>query len=117
MRLSLYRVSGDSMRPAFCEGDFVITWQTHRLKIGDVITVNHPRYGLIIKRISQIDRSSDLPSLTLNGDNRRLSTPSDALGVVSIEQVLGKVLWHIKQPKVGNCGLRSVNCKQINRTD
>jgi nickel-type superoxide dismutase maturation protease len=90
----LYKVTGDSMLPNYCPGDYVLTWRPARrsLKSGDVVVVDHPRFGNIIKRIQQV---LDPVTFTISGDNTTASTDSTDLGPVSIEQVRGKVVWRI----------------------
>jgi len=96
MRLGLYKVTGDSMLPNYCAGDYVLTCRLHTsiFKAGDVVVVRHPRFGNIIKRIARIDEAS---MLVIAGDNPLASTDSETLGLVSSQQVLGKVLWRIAQ--------------------
>mgnify|MGYP002700803172 CR=1 FL=1 len=101
MGLGFYKVTGDSMLPSYCSGDYVLTFRfnTSRLSVGDVLVVRHSRYGNIIKRIKRIERVEDDGStFAIAGDNTQSSTDSDTLGLVSIKQVLGKVIWHIAGP-------------------
>lgn len=85
------------MLPNYKSRDFVLTYRRPLEKLinGDVIVVKHDHYGIIIKRILNIDT---LKHLTLIGDNSALSTDSENLGLVSFEQVLGKVVFHIATP-------------------
>ena len=82
------------MWPNYCSGDYVLAFRHRSLtfKAGEVVVVNHTRFGNIIKRIERVENNS---SLAIAGDNRLSSTDSETLGLVSIKQVLGKVLWHI----------------------
>ncbi len=95
MFFRLFKVSGDSMVPAFREGDYVIT--RHRrlgaIRPGDVVTVNHPRFGRIIKRVKCINPDA---TYELSGDNALGSTPTDELGATRAQQILGKVIGQIK---------------------
>jgi len=95
MGLGLYKVTGDSMWPTYCSGDYVLTlrFNSSTFKTGDVVVIRHPRLGNIIKRIQGVKQTS---ILLIAGDNRLFSTDSKTLGLVSHKQVLGKVLWHIK---------------------
>lgn len=82
------------MLPGYCSGDYVLVFRHKRstFRVGDVVIVRHPRFGIIIKRISQC---LDDKSLALSGDNVHASTDSHTLGRVSMEQIAGKVIWHI----------------------
>ena len=98
MGLGLYKVTGDSMLPSYCSGDYVLTlrFNAFTFKVGDVLVVRHTRYGNIIKRIERVEE--DGSTFSIAGDNTLSSTDSDVLGLVSIKQVLGKVIWHIAAP-------------------
>jgi nickel-type superoxide dismutase maturation protease len=92
MGFGLFKVTGDSMLPNYRSGDFVLTFRRRRqaIKPGDVVVVDHPRFGRIIKRISAIPQPD---TFTLSGDNHLASTHSEKLGEVSIDQLQGKVVW------------------------
>ncbi len=94
MKFGLYKVTGDSMWPNYCSGDYVLAFRHHAstFKVGDVVVARHTRFGNIIKRIERVEDNS---TLAIAGDNRLSSTDSDTLGLVSTNQILGKVLWHI----------------------
>lgn len=96
--LGLYRVSGDSMLPNYCSGDYVLTRRVRApaLAAGDVVVVRHPVLGRLIKRIIGFDTDS---ALIVAGDNAAASTSSEALGPVPGNRVQGKVIWHIRQPR------------------
>jgi signal peptidase I len=94
------KVSGDSMSPNFHDGDFVIAlrWPGLRLQPGQAVLVDHPIFGLIIKRIKQINtEAGGQPCYQLTGDNPA-STSSETLGWITPKQIFGRVVWHI-QPK------------------
>lgn len=100
MGLGLYKVTGDSMEPNYCSGDYVFTFRRHEsaIQAGDVVVVHHPRFGNIIKRIEHVIEK-DVLRFVIAGDNQLISTDSDTLGLISPKQVLGKVLWRIAAPK------------------
>ncbi len=95
--IGLYRVDGDSMSPSLLPGDYVITWSASasRIKIGQVVVVNHPRLGRIIKRVNQV---TDQGQLMLSGDNKLASTSTEDIGQVSAKHLIGLVKFHIRQP-------------------
>lgn len=114
LRLKLLKVAGNSMHPAIASGVFVLVWhwsvfgRAQRLKVGDVVAVDHPIYGQIIKRISAID--SQLPStrhtpintrqnalqFRLRGDNTLGSVSEADMGWVAEQALIGKVVYVVK---------------------
>ena len=94
--IHVHRIQGDSMLPALAEGDFVITWKLapKRYKKGDVVVVEHPLYGRVIKRI-HVANADDYIKLT--GDNPK-SLSDRALGWVSRQSILGKVCLRFAAP-------------------
>lgn len=83
------KVTGGSMLPVLRHGDYVflLKW---RIKKGDIVVVNHPHFGDIIKRVKSIENAK----ITLSGDNSS-SVNSDQIGEVSYENLLGKVLFKL----------------------
>jgi len=97
IKLGCYKVAGDSMQPSFCGSDFVIAYRRlHSVfKQGDVVVVEHPQYGKIIKRIITIENGG---TLLLVGDNLAASTDTLTLGSIQPTQVLGRVVGHVSRP-------------------
>ena len=63
------RVRGNSMAPTLADGDYVIGRRLSRrrpLRPGDIVVIDHPRYGRMVKRVATVDPDG---SLTLKGDN------------------------------------------------
>lgn len=104
LKMSLLKVEGHSMHPAITSGVFVLLWRWQiakfgqRLRVGDVIAVDHPRYGKIIKRICEVDldHRGQVIALRLRGDNGRASVSEAKMGWVGVESVIGKVVYVIK---------------------
>ncbi|MEM7360867.1 MAG: S24/S26 family peptidase [Pseudomonadota bacterium] len=93
MNIGLYRVSGHSMRPSFEDGDYVVSWRRstkQSYREGDVIVLNHPSQGRLIKRVQSVDASGDY--LQANGENR-MSVSMHDLGKISCSEIVGKVLY------------------------
>lgn len=130
MKLSVLKVKGNSMHPALESGAFVLVWQSKflykykhivrnlpvigqhlgfakGLNKGDIVVVNHPKYGRIIKRIAKIEydirQLSELKKpqvacyqlvrLRLRGDNKNGTVSEHDMGWVSVEQLMGKVVY------------------------
>lgn len=89
--LSILKVRGQSMSPAFQHGDYVASarWPRMPITVGDVVVVSHPHFDTIIKRVYSMNESGDMQ---LSGDNI-LSTEKDSIGWCKKEWISGKVLW------------------------
>jgi nickel-type superoxide dismutase maturation protease len=98
IKLSCYKVTGNSMLPKFYCGDFVLAYRRFHsvFKQGDVVVVEHAQFGKIIKRIITIENGG---TLLLVGDNIAVSTDTFTLGSIQPEQVLGRVIWYVSRPK------------------
>jgi nickel-type superoxide dismutase maturation protease len=95
--LKLFKISGQSLLPDYQEGDFVLTARLRRflrsVERGDVVVFRHPRYGVMIKRVE--DMGPEAGQVFVIGTNGR-SVDSRRFGPVSMDELLGKVIWHIK---------------------
>ena len=58
------------MLPALKDKDFILARQSSNLDSGDIVVMNLPDYGQVVKRIHSI--STD--SIKLSGDNPRLTS-------------------------------------------
>ena len=104
----LLKVRGQSLIPTVQEGDYVLLLRTSfpglSIKAGDVIVFDQPRYGRLIKNVRQVLDPGQ--SFEVRG-SQISSTDSRNFGPVPREQVLGKVIWHIK-PKRDKQGCNRV---------
>lgn len=93
--IKFIKVTGDSLSPAYKEGDYVmlITVSFFYLKRGDTIVFKHPEYGTMIKNIDSIDSDK----IFVVGTHPH-STDSRQFGPIERSEVVGKVIWHIKKP-------------------
>lgn len=95
----LIKVTGESLSPFFNPGDYVVAsrwqWLTGPIRQGDVIIFRHPTYGRLIKKVADI--ISPEGYLLVAGSHPD-SLDSRRLGPIPPADVLGKVLFHIKQP-------------------
>lgn len=123
------RVSGDSMRPTFVDGEEVRVdegaYRSTSPRPGDVVLVRHPyrRATFLLKRV---DHLTDGGRLYLVGDNpdATASTDSRAFGPLAPDAVVGQVLCRIASPRgrvtcarttsgaatISSCCRRSVTC-------
>ena len=95
--LRLLKIRGDSLIPEFQEGDFVLVSKIPFLFIpptpGDIIAFHQPGYGLLIKRIQLVTPDRNLNVIGTHNE----SIDSRVFGPVKRENILGKVIWHIRK--------------------
>ena len=89
------RVSGNSMKPAFEDGDEVfvdtLSYKLAHPQIGDIVLSAHPfrRDVQIIKQVHKIDSDG---KIYLSGLNALESTDSRSFGAVARKYIKGKVV-------------------------
>jgi signal peptidase I len=95
--LRLLKVRGESLYPEFRPGDYVLILRPSfpglKIKVGDTIAFDQPRYGMLLKRVKEVLESGR--SFDVRG-SQIASTDSRNFGPVPRTRVLGKVIWHIK---------------------
>ena len=96
--LKVLRVVGESLAPEITEGDFVvllkIPFSFNFIKPGSVVAFYNPDHGVLIKRVAQVDNGKDRFFVLGTND---LSLDSRRLGWIDHADLVGKVIWHIKQ--------------------
>jgi len=95
--LKIIRVTGKSLSPAIQEGDYVLVGTSSfffPIQVGDKVIFDHPQHGRLIKTVSSLDKGKD--QLFVSGSHP-LSVDSRDFGLISVESVIGKVLFHIPQ--------------------
>jgi phage repressor protein C with HTH and peptisase S24 domain len=95
--LKLLRIRGESLSPDYEHGDFVLVSKIPFIfsqpSGGQVIAFHQPGYGVLIKRIQYVDPAGGLYVVGTQPD----STDSREFGPVRQEDVIGKVVWHIRK--------------------
>ncbi len=95
--LKLLKIEGDSLTPNFEHGDFVlvskIPFLFHSPSHGDVVAFHQPGYGLLIKYIQSVNPDGELNVI----GTRPESIDSRVFGAVRQEDMIGKVVWHIRK--------------------
>jgi signal peptidase I len=96
--LRILKVMGESLAPEYKQGDFVLVSKIPFFFIPpsprDVIAFNQPGYGLLIKRIQNINTDGGVNVI----GNHLESIDSRVFGAVRREDMIGKVIWHIRKP-------------------
>ena len=95
--LRLHKIQGHSLHPDFREGEFVLAamvpFPSGKIRVGDVIIFHQPGYDKLIKRVKRV--LADGLAFDVRGTQVE-STDSRNFGPVPIENVSGKVIWHIR---------------------
>ena len=95
-------VSGNSMSPAYNQGDFLLirsfSGQPHTLLIGQVYLIQDPnREGVkLLKRLIKSEINQGVTKYWFEGDNPA-STDSRSWGWLDLQQILGKVILRYKK--------------------
>jgi len=91
------KVEGNSLLPRYREGDYVLVASTPfpsgRIKPGNVVAFRHPTHGTLIKLVE----SAGAGGYHVVGTHPH-SVDSRQFGPVRPEALIGKVLWHLRQP-------------------
>ncbi len=90
------------MSPRYAHGDYVLTFRgvRPRYRPNDIVVVDHPDLGIIVKRVLDTRHRSNCQhlELKLTGENPASSSP-EHIGWQGSERVLGRVIWHVKKPR------------------
>ncbi len=96
--LKLLKIMGDSLTPGYGHGDFVLVSKIpfffRSPSPGDVVAFHQPGYGLLIKRIQSVKPDGEMNVI----GTRPESVDSRVFGTVRQEDIIGKVVWHIRKP-------------------
>ena len=65
----LVKVDGTSMLPTLQDGQTALANKTHDIHVGDIVIANSSEYGLIIKRVDQVNNND----IHLISDNKNVS--------------------------------------------
>jgi signal peptidase I len=95
----LLKVSGNSLTPDYRDGDFVlvskIPYLFYEIKQGDIIAFRHKEYGTMIKKVEDVAPS--VGEIHVIGTHEN-SVDSRRFGPITSDDMLGKVIWHVKKP-------------------
>ncbi len=99
MIFQVIKVNGQSLYPAYRDGDFVAVSKIPILFTGihpgDVVIFQHPTHGKLIKKVERLESGGK--ALWVVGTNPN-SIDSRQFGAVPVQFVLGKVIWHFSKP-------------------
>lgn len=92
------------MAPALADGDYAVAvpvGSADDIVPGDVVEVDHPNYGPIVKRIEAIDAGY----VRLCGDTVR-SAGSDQIGRIPRSRLVARLVWRIAPTGIFRIGNR-----------
>jgi nickel-type superoxide dismutase maturation protease len=97
-RFIAFAVSGSSMEPSFCDGDFILVDVGSGLRPGDPAIFRDPRQPQreLIKRVKAISPDG---WLNLAGDNPDASTDSRVFGAIEPALIVGRACVRYWPPK------------------
>ncbi|MEM7542277.1 MAG: S24/S26 family peptidase [Pseudomonadota bacterium] len=92
MILRLFKVTGDSMRPVYVPGDYLLVsrYWFRKPRVGDDVVGRSRSQGLVLKRVSDVDGQA----VKLAGLNA-LSATSESLGDFKHKDILGRVFLRV----------------------
>lgn len=94
----ILKVSGDSLQPRFCQGDYVLVSRLpvlfNTVRAGDVVAFRHPDHGTMIKIVDSVVTGE---GYSVVGTHPR-SIDSRHFGSVARSDLIGRVLLHLKRP-------------------
>lgn len=90
----IVKVSGESMSPLIAPDSFCIFRRAKRLRAGDTVLVDHPRFGRIVKSVRRVDDGK----VWLAGLSE-MSTAADSLGAVPLKTILGRLVLKLSPPE------------------
>jgi nickel-type superoxide dismutase maturation protease len=95
--LRFLKVEGNSLLPRYREGDYVLVagtpFPSGRIKPGDVVAFRHADHGTLIKLVESVNEGG----YHVVGTHPQ-SIDSRHFGPVGRQDLIGKVVWHIRQP-------------------
>lgn len=84
---TIAHVRGDSMSPRLHDGQLKLFRRRPNYQVGEIVLVDHPRYGLVIKQIVALNSTS----VRLKGLNPH-SISEDSMGDIPVECVSGRLI-------------------------
>lgn len=76
------------MLPGLQPGSYALFRRSRGYGVGQTVLVDHPQFGRIVKRISDVSEQG----VSLHGTSQ-FSTSSEALGVVPSSTLMGRLVW------------------------
>ena len=94
------KISGYSLSPEYKDGDFVITVKIplflRFIHQGDIVVFTQIPYGILVKKVEWVDPI--LKQVFVVGTHTD-SIDSRTFGPVPLQNLIGKVIWHIRRPE------------------
>ncbi|MEK7544913.1 MAG: S26 family signal peptidase [Patescibacteria group bacterium] len=87
--LKRFIVKGRSMEPSYKDGDTLVAFRYGKIQENDVVVFKKNAMTMI-KRVQKIEKEK----YYVRGDNWKESEGSDDFGLITREEIIGKVLFH-----------------------
>ena len=94
----IIKVEGESMSPDYNSGDYVLVSRfpllLHMVRIDSVLVFKSRKYGILIKKVSEIDKVQK--KYFLKGSNQ-MSLSTEMIGAIDEKSIIGSVLLHFRR--------------------
>jgi len=101
--LKIIKVTGNSLSPFFLPGDYVLVSSYRpgykKLHAGTVVVFQHTEFGRLIKRVHTNFPGTE--NMKVAGSHAN-SISSHKLDLIPYADLIGKVIFHIKQPRTSD---------------
>jgi signal peptidase I len=96
------QVDGTSMEPTLHNGDTILINRTQKIKVGDIVVCNDTQYGLLVKRVGEVEGNN----IYLQSDNKSKEVVYRTDGVyveeglhkwVSLDRIFGVVKFDLSK--------------------
>ena len=89
----LTRIEGHSMAPQIPAGSFGLFRRRRDYRTGDIVLVDHPHYGRLVKQIAAIDTAE----VWLQGTGTDTLSRA-AMGALPLDCIYGRLIWLSRPP-------------------
>lgn len=87
IKISIRRISGDSMTPLYQPGNLVLAVYPYRILVGDIVIFLHNN----IEKIKRVENINENQAYVV-GENKNSSTDSRSFGWIDKNLIIGKVI-------------------------
>ena len=96
LKLSIYKIEGDSMSPSLKNNTFVLIKPFKTKKINRFFIFQHKTYGKLVKKLVKIDSSNNF---WFEGEHQS-SISKTQIGPVKENNILGQIVFSISKSSV-----------------
>ena len=96
LKLSVYKIEGDSMSPSLNNGTFVLIKPFKKIKINKFFIFQHKTYGTLVKKLVKIDSSNHF---WFEGEHQS-SISKSQVGPIKENNILGQIVFSISKSSI-----------------